>query len=57
MSSADPTSAAGRRSFLAAAAAAMAAAGTLKADEYGPDAAPVRYPDSVSYTHLRAHET
>jgi gluconolactonase len=30
---------------MAAAAAAMAAAGTVRADEYAPDAAPVRYPD------------
>ncbi|MFM7919821.1 MAG: SMP-30/gluconolactonase/LRE family protein, partial [Planctomycetaceae bacterium] len=48
MSSADPSSVAGvsgRRSFMAAAAAAMAAAGTVRADEYAPDAAPVRYPD------------
>jgi gluconolactonase len=48
MSSADPSSvagASGRRSFMAAAAAAMAAAGTLRADEYAADAAPVRYPD------------
>ena len=34
-----------RRSFLATAAAAVTAVKTLRADEFAPDAAPVRYPD------------
>ncbi len=34
-----------RRSFIATAAAALAAVKTLRADEFGPGAAPVRYPD------------
>src|SRR5688572_1967298 len=44
---ADPAaSAVHRRAFLATAAATLTAARLASADEYGADAAPVRYPDS-----------